>query len=75
MPHITVKMYPGRSDEIKRAFAEKLVEATSEALSVPKSGVSVSVVDIPRDEWDELVTKPEIEARPSEVYIRPGEMK
>jgi len=32
MPHITVKLWPGRSEEIKRNLAEKIAKDVSEEL-------------------------------------------
>ena len=32
MPHITVQMFPGRNDEIKKNLAEKLAKVASEEL-------------------------------------------
>ena len=34
MPHIDVKMFPGRNDEIKKNLAEKLLKTAAEEKSV-----------------------------------------
>lgn len=51
MPHITVQMYPGRNDELKKKLAEALVKTASEVLQRGPEHFSVSVVDVPQDEW------------------------
>ena len=51
MPHITIQMYPGRSDELKKEVAEALRDDAAKALSREKEHFSVSVVDVPQDEW------------------------
>ena len=51
MPHIEIRMYPGRSRELKEALAEKVCAACAEALSLPRSEVSVSVTDVAPASW------------------------
>ena len=53
MPHITVQMYPGRDDELKKRLSEALVKTASEVLNRGKEHFSVSVEDVPQDEWNE----------------------
>ena len=55
MPHITIQMYPGRDAETKKRVAEALLKAASDALAREKEHFSVSVVDVPQDEWKEKV--------------------
>ena len=68
MPHIAVSMYPGRTDEQKAALAAELQKTVCRTLSVPPEVVSVSVEDIPRDEWDESIQKIDEKS----FYIKPG---
>ena len=39
MPHIDIKLFPGRSDEMKKAAAAKIVEAAAAELAAPTSTV------------------------------------
>ena len=55
MPHITIQMYPGRSGELKKELAEALLDAAAKTLQREKSHFSVSVEDVPQDEWKEKV--------------------
>ncbi len=55
MPHITVQMYPGRSGELKKELAEALLEAASKTLGREKAHFSVSVEDVPQEEWKNRV--------------------
>ena len=55
MPHIDIKMFPGRSEEMKKAAAEKIIEAAAEALNAPKDVFSVAIVDIEKEAWNESV--------------------
>lgn len=51
MPHITIQMYPGRSDELKKEVAEALRDAAAKALNRGKEHFSVSVEDVPQADW------------------------
>lgn len=42
MPRLTVSMLEGRSVEIKRQLARRLVSAVSETLEVPPASVSIA---------------------------------
>lgn len=55
MPHIDIKLFPGRSDEMKKAAAEKIVEAAAAELGAPTSAFSVAFTDIEKDVWNETV--------------------
>ena len=57
MPHIEISMYPGRDENTKKDFAEKLRDFAAETLNVPKSAFSVSIKDVPKSEWAEHIKK------------------
>ena len=61
IPHIAVSMYPGRDDEIKKKLALKLQETVAEELKVDPKVITVSVEDVPKEQWQE-----HIEAIPKE---------
>ena len=69
MPHIVVKMYPGRSKEIKEEFAKKVQQLTVDEFGCQPGHVSVSVEDIKPENWkDEVVDK----IRPEDLIIEPN---
>jgi 4-oxalocrotonate tautomerase len=70
MPHITVQLYPGRNGETKKRLAEALVEAASRELSRAKEHFSVSVVDVPQDEWKQAVYDKVVSG--ADTVIQPG---
>ena len=72
MPHITVQMYPGRDDELKKRLSEALVKTASEVLNRGKEHFSVSVEDVTQDEWNEKVYKNAIDPENKTVFVRPG---
>lgn len=68
MPHIAVTMYPGRDDEIKSRFAEKLTAFVAEELGVSPSVVSVSVEDIEKKDWEKHLASFDEEI----MYVKEG---
>lgn len=74
MPHILVKLYPGRSEQMKMDFSRKLVECTSEVLNAPIGAISVSIEEVPPDRWEETVVKPEMLDKPETLYIKPADL-
>ncbi len=68
MPHIIAKMWPGHTEEEKKAFAQAVVDAASEHLHVPANWVSVGIEDVPRERWDEEVFRPDILGKRETLY-------
>lgn len=66
MPHIVVQMYPGRSREVKEDFAKKVQQLTVEEFGCEPRFVSVSVEDIPQENWKEEVVD---KTRPEDLFI------
>lgn len=71
MPHITLKMYQGRSEEQKKAAVEALTAALKESLGCTDDQVSVSIYDYDPKEWGERVFYPEIMADEEHLYKKP----
>lgn len=57
MPHITIKMLKGRTEEQKNAAAEKLAKALVEAIGCTESHISVSVEDFTPQQWQDQFKK------------------
>ena len=55
MPHIAVSMYPGRDEEIKKKLALKLQETVAEELKIDPKVITVSVEDVPKEQWAEHI--------------------
>lgn len=69
MPHIVVKMYPGRSREIKEDFAKKIQQLTVDEFGCQLGHVSVSVEDIEPENWKEKVVE---NIKSEELIIEPN---
>ena len=70
MPHIAVKLWPGRSEEEQRAFARAVADDAARYLHADKAWVSVSIEEIEPEAWDETVVRPEILEKPDIQYVR-----
>lgn len=58
MPHISIKMYPGRSEELKVKLAKSTKEFIMKELEMDEKFISVSVEEIDKENWQsEVVDK------------------
>lgn len=71
MPHIVVKLWPGRNEEIKRNLAKKLADLVAEELKIDIGDVSVAIEEIDRSDWGKQVYKKEIKDS-SNIYVKPN---
>jgi 4-oxalocrotonate tautomerase len=72
MPHVIVKLWPGKSEEQKKRLAAEIVKDVTSVLNYGEESVSVSMEEVPADEWVRRVYKPDIENNWSGVYKKPG---
>ena len=72
MPHIIVKLYPGRSEEQKKKLANEIVKDVVEIAKCEKKVVSVAFEEIDKNDWPERVYKPDIMEKNENLYIVPG---
>jgi 4-oxalocrotonate tautomerase len=68
MPHVIVKLYPGRTIEQKNKLVEKITQAVTESLSIPEDVLSIGVEEIQKEDWDEAVKKPDIIAKQNTIF-------
>jgi 4-oxalocrotonate tautomerase len=72
MPHVIVKLWPGKSDGQKTRLAERLAEDVMTVLNYGEESVSVSFEEIAPQDWAEKVYRPDILDRPAGLYKKPG---
>ncbi len=72
MPHVIVKMYPGRSEEVKNRLAKEITRSVSEIAECEERVVSVAIEDIERGDWAQTVYKPDIIEKSDTLYKKPG---
>jgi 4-oxalocrotonate tautomerase len=72
MPHVIVKMYPGRSEHQKTQLVEAIVKDVMAFAKVGDDAVSVAIEEVPPGDWTEKVYKPDILNSPGKLYKKPG---
>ncbi len=72
MPHITVKCFPGRTEEQKQELAEKITAAVAETFNSSISSISVAIEDVAKEEWNTEVWDKEIGPKMEGLYKKPG---
>ena len=55
MPHISIKMYPGRSEDVKKDIAVKTRDFLVEEMGMDAKYFSVSVEEVEKEKWQEEV--------------------
>lgn len=69
MPHINIKMYPGRSEEVKSKLAKDTKEFMIKELEMDEKFISVSVEEIDKENWQSEVMD---KIKEEELYERPN---
>ena len=72
MPHVIVKLYPGRSEEQKIKLADEIVKDVVAIAQRDEKSVSVSFEEIEKEDWAEKVYKPDILDKKGSLYREPG---
>ena len=72
MPHVIVKLYPGRSEQQKRRLAEEIVKNVVAIANCGEESVSVAIEEIKSEDWAERVFRPDILDNPERLYKKPG---
>ncbi len=72
MPHVIVKLYPGRSEVQKTRLAEEIVKNVVAIAECEEESVSVAIEEIKQGDWAEKVYKADILDNPKRLYKKPG---
>ncbi len=72
MPHVIVKLWPGKSEEQKQRLADRIAEDVMEVLGYGAESVSVAMEEVPASEWAEKVYRPDIVDAADRLYVEPG---
>jgi len=72
MPHVAVKLFPGRTEQQKIQLAEQITRDVVEIIRCDESSVSVSIEDVSPADWAEHVYKPDIIDKADKLYKKPG---
>jgi 4-oxalocrotonate tautomerase len=72
MPHVIVKMWPGKSERQKAKLAERITKDVMDVLHYGEESVSVAIEEVEPEDWAEEVYKAEIINKPDGLYKKPG---
>ena len=72
MPHVIVKLYPGRSEQQKQRLAAEIAQAVKDTVDAGDASISVAIEEVSPGDWAEQVYKPDIVAKPETIYKKPG---
>ena len=72
MPHVIVKLWPGKSEQQKTRLAEAIVKDVMNVLNYAEESVSVAIEEVKSQDWAEKVYKPDIVSNSEKLYKKPG---
>jgi 4-oxalocrotonate tautomerase len=72
MPHIIVKLWPGKSEKQKRKLAEEITRSVMSTLHYGEESVSVAFEEIEAKDWASEVYQTHIVGHEDQLYKKPG---
>ncbi len=72
MPHVIVKLWPGKSEQRKVRLAEAIVQDVMNVLNYGEESVSVAIEEVKPQDWAEKVYGPDIVKNSEKLYKNPG---
>lgn len=72
MPHVIVKLWPGKSEQQKTQLAKAITRNVMDVLGYGDDSVSVGFEEISSRDWAKQVYKPDIVDHPERIYKKPG---
>ena len=72
MPHVIVKLWPGKSEEQKTRLAEEIVKDVTKVLNYGEESVSVAIEEVEPKDWAEKVYRADIVNNSEKLYKKPG---
>jgi len=72
MPHMIVKLWPGKSEPHKNRLAEAITKDVMDILHYGEESVSVAMEEVKSQDWVEKVYKPDIQNKWDKLYKKPG---
>jgi 4-oxalocrotonate tautomerase len=71
MPHVIVKLWPGKSEQQKQKLADEITKAAMTTLHYGGESVSVAMEEVKASDWTEKVYRPDILAKRGTIYKEP----
>ncbi len=71
MPHVIIKLYPGRSDAQKKQLTKEIVKDVVTIAKCEEKSVSVAFEEVAPQDWVDKVYKPDILENKDLLYKAP----
>lgn len=72
MPHIVVKLWPGKSKRQKQQLADAITKNVMSILKSAEESVSVGFDEVDPVDWTKEVYTPDIQDKWDTIYKKPG---
>jgi 4-oxalocrotonate tautomerase len=72
MPHVIVKLWPGKSEHQKIRLAEAITKDVMEILHYGEESVSVAMEEVKSKDWVEKVYKSDVKNKWDTLYKKPA---
>ena len=72
MPHVSVKLWPGRSEQTKQQLADAIVQDVVNIIGCGEESVSVTIEEVDPKDWKEKGYAPLIHRKMDSLYKKPG---
>lgn len=72
MPHVIVKLWPGKSEEQKQKLADAITGNVTAILGYGPDSVSVGFDEVSSNDWRDKVYRPDIIDKQATLYKKPG---
>lgn len=72
MPHVIVKLWPGKTEQQKTRLSDAIVEAVTGVLGYGEEAVSVALEEVEAADWTDRVYRPDIRDKWNTLYKKPG---
>jgi 4-oxalocrotonate tautomerase len=72
MPHVIVKLWPGKSEQQKNRLAGAITKDVMDILHYGEESGSVAMEEVKSQDWVDKVYKPDIQNKSDMLYEKPG---
>jgi 4-oxalocrotonate tautomerase len=72
MPHVIVKLWPGKSEQQKARLAQNITKDGMDVLHDGDESVSVAFEEVEPGDWAAKVYQPDIVGNADKLYKKPG---
>lgn len=71
MPHVIVKLWPGKTEQQKARLAEAITRNVMDILGYGEESVSVALEEVNSSDWRNKVYQPDIRGHWGQLYKKP----